>query len=450
MFNSSSCRIFLTNHHVFSSEYMDFLKKLFGKGKDEPEELHLEFEKLREWSKIRYEKEVNAAKPLISNLYSDIGNKLEQLRVDKNSFLDATPIESADKKMGKIADSNRDVIVDNLEILDEKITVPHDNSIEGAYAFYIESLSHMDTFLDNTRKSMLYAKSLYPTEYNRINGDLANLNHALSDLFSTIEKPRNKLDMINNIFVDIEDIHNLESEIIDSRNKIQELKNKCTALDANIQDAKSDLEELINGLEYPRAEAINSEIDDVRQQVMDVEADIKRMFTPLSKALSRMKKQDENGIHTLSPQVRNILGIVMKDPVSALDYDLDPLYDELILRLQSDSLGLKDKKKNKTLEQLHSIKNSFSLKSLYENKKKYDNRLEQLRDQLDWMDVYHQKTSMEKDISKKQEAFVSTQDKLEDETKFLKSLEEKLENTKSELSSHVNDAFEEDIEILFR
>jgi predicted nucleic acid-binding Zn-ribbon protein len=174
------------------------------------------------------------------------------------------------------------------------------------------------------------------------------------------------------------------------------------------------------------------------------------MFTPLSKALSRMKKQDENGIHTLSPQVRNILGIVMKDPVSALDYTLDPLYDELILRLQSDSLGLKDKKKNKTLEQLHSIKNSFSLKSLYENKKKYDNRLEQLRDQLDWMDVYHQKTSMEKDISKKQEAFVSTQDKLEDETKFLKSLEEKLENTKSELSSHVNDAFEEDIEILFR
>ena len=199
MFNCSSSRTFLRNHHVFLSEYMDFLKKLFGKGKDEPEELHLEFEKLREWSKIRYEKEVNAAKPLISNLYSDIGNKLEQLRVDKNSFLDATPIESADKKMGKIADSNRDVIVDNLEILDEKITVPHDNSIEGAYAFYIESLSHMDTFLDNTRKSMLYAKSLYPTEYNRINGDLANLNHALSDLFSTIEKPRNKLDMINNI-----------------------------------------------------------------------------------------------------------------------------------------------------------------------------------------------------------------------------------------------------------
>jgi tetrahydromethanopterin S-methyltransferase subunit G len=429
---------------------MDFLKKLFGKNKDEPEELHLEFENLLEWSKTRYKGQVNAARPLISDLYSVIDNKLEQLRIDKKAFMAATPVESADKKMGKIGDSNRDVIVDNLEILDEKINVPHDNSIEGAHAFYIESLSHMDSFLDNTRKSMLYAKSLYPAEYNKINGDLANLNHALSDLFSTIEKPRNKLDMISNVFEDIEYIHNLESEIIDSRNKIQELKNKYTSLDEDLQDAKSDLEELINGSEYPRAEAINSEIDDVRQQVLYVEADIKRMFTPLSKALSRMEKQDENGIHTLSPQVRNILGIVMKDPVSALDYTLDPLYDELILRLQSDSLGLKDKKKNKTLEQLHSIKNSFSLKSLYENKKKYDNRLEQLRDQLDWMDVYHQKTSMEKDISKKQEAFVSTQDKLEDETKFLKSLEEKLENTKSELSSHVNDAFEEDIEILFR
>ncbi|RNI13781.1 hypothetical protein EFE42_06605 [Methanohalophilus sp. RSK] len=429
---------------------MDFLKKLFGKGKDEPEELHLEFENLYEWSKTRYEREANSAKPLISDLYSAIDNKLDQLRVDKNSFLDTTPIESADMKMSKIADSNRDVIVDNLGILDEKITVPHDNSIGGAHAFYIESLSHMDSFLDNTRKSMLYAKSLYPAEYNKINGDLANLNHALSDLFSTIEGPWNKLEMISNIFEDIEDIHNLESEIIDCRNKIQELENKYTSLDENLQDAKSDLEKLINGSEYPRAEAINSEIDDVRQQVLDVEADLKRMFTPLSKALSRMKKQDENGIHTLSPQVRNILGIVMKDPVSALDYDLDPLYDELILRLQSDSLGLKDKKKDKTLEQVHLIKTSSSLNSLCEDKKKYDNRLEQSRDQLDRMDVYHQKTSMEKDISKKQEALVSTQDKLKDETKRLQSLKEQLENTKSKLSSDVNDAFEENIEINFR
>jgi predicted nucleic acid-binding Zn-ribbon protein len=429
---------------------MDFLKKLFGKDRDEPEELHLEFENLREWSKIRYEKKDNAAKPLISDLYSDIGNKLEQLRVDKKAFLAATPIESADKKMDKIGDSNRDVIVDNLEILDEKIVIPYDNSIQGAYTFYIESVSHLDTFLDNTRKSMLYAKSLYPPEYNKINGDLANLNHALSDLFSTIEGPRNKLDMISNIFGDIEDIHNLESEIMDCRDKIQELGNKYTSLDENLQDAKSDLEELINGSEYPRAEAINSEIDDVRQQVLDVEADIKRMFTPLSKALSRMKKQDENGIHTLSPQVRNILGIVMKDPVSALDYNLDPLYDELILRLKDDSLGLKNKKKDKTLEQVHSIKTSSSLKSLYENKKEYDNRLRQLRDQLDRMDVYRQKTSMEKDISKKQEDLVSTQGKLEDKTKRLKSLEEQLVNAKSKLNSHVNDAFEEDIEIHFR
>jgi len=362
----------------------------------------------------------------------------------------ATPVESADKKMGKIADSNRDVIVSNLEILDEKITVPNDNSVEGAYAFYNESVSHLDTFLDNTRKSMLYAKSLYPTEYGKINEDLANLNHALSDLFSTIEQPRYKLGMISNIFEDIEYIHNLESEIMNCRDKIQGLENKYSSLDENIQGAKSDLEKLIEGSEYPRAEAINSEIDDVRQQLLNVEADIKRMFTPLSKALSRMKKQDENGIHTLSPQMRNILDIAVKDSVLALDYDLDPLYDELILRLQSDSLGLKDKKKDKTLEQVHSIKNSSALKSLYESKMEYDNRLKQLRDQLDQMDVYRQKTSMEKDISKKQEALVSTQDKLEDETKRLESLEEQLENAKLKLDSHVNDAFEENIEIHFR
>ncbi|WP_225419974.1 hypothetical protein [Methanohalophilus profundi] len=138
---------------------MDFLKKLFGKSKDEPEELHLEFENLREWSKTRYEREANSVKPLISDIYSVVDNNLEQLRVDKKAFLAATPIESADKKMDKIGDSNRDVIVDNLDILDEKIIVPHDNSIEEAYTFYIESVSHMDTFLDNTRKACFMQKA---------------------------------------------------------------------------------------------------------------------------------------------------------------------------------------------------------------------------------------------------------------------------------------------------
>ncbi|AEH60714.1 hypothetical protein Mzhil_0852 [Methanosalsum zhilinae DSM 4017] len=424
---------------------MKFLEKIFGRKKEEPETLYLELEKLPEWIKNESEKEIDELRPSIQDIYKEINDVLEELKHDKEYLMEAEPVETADKRMEKVGDSNRDNIIDNLDMLMEKISIPDDFSLQGSYKFYVDSRSDMNTFLDNARKSMIYAKALYPEEYRKIDTDLERLNELLSDLFKTIKEPKNKLDSSEDIIANIENIHNLWNEIDTSRNNIQKLKDKYSSLNKGMEETESQLDRLKSSQEYAKAKEIENEIQNTRIQINDMESEIKRMFTPLSKALSRMKKQDENKMYKLSPQLRKMLDMIMDNPSSAIDYDLSPVYDEVLLRIENDSLGLKDKKKEKTLEQVQKLKNSSEPQRLYEIKNQHNIHLNQLMEKLDQISVYNKKESLEKEIFRKKSMLESIQKELDTEKKHLDNLEVKLEDEKSELNSNMRTVFGQDI-----
>ena len=424
---------------------MKFLEKIFGRKKEEPETLYLEFEKIPEWIKNESEKEVDELRLSIQDTYKEVNDVLEELKHDKEFLMEAEPVETADKRMEKVGDSNRDNIIDNLDMLIEKISVPDDFSLKGSYDFYVNSRSDMNTFLDNARKSMIYAKALYPEEYRKIDTDLERLNELLSDLFKTIKEPKNKLDSSEDILANIENIRNLWDEIDTSRNNIHKLEDKYSSLNKDMEETELQFDRLKNSQEYTKAKEIENEIQNIRIQINDMESEIKRMFTPLSKALSRMKKQDENKMHKLSPQLRKMLDMIMENPSSAMNLDLNPVYDEVLLRIENDSLGLKDKKKEKTLEQVQKLKNSSEPQRLYEQKKKHDLHLSQLMEKLDQMSVYNKKESLEKDIVRKRSMLESVQRDLDTERRHLENLEVKLEHAKSELNSNMRTVFDQDI-----
>lgn len=93
--------------------------------------------------------------------------------------------------------------------------------------------------------------------------------------------------------------------------------------------------------------------------------------------------------------------MIMDNPSSAIDYDLSPVYDEVLLRIENDSLGLKDKKKEKTLEQVQKLKNSSEPQRLYEIKNQHNIHLNQLMEKLDQISVYNKKNHLKKRYSEK-------------------------------------------------
>lgn len=58
-----------------------------------------------------------------------------------------------------------------------------------------------------------------------------------------------------------------------------------------MEETESQLDRLKSSQEYAKAKEIENEIQNTRIQINDMESEIKRMFTPLSKALSRMKNR---------------------------------------------------------------------------------------------------------------------------------------------------------------
>ncbi|RQD83394.1 hypothetical protein D5R95_06315, partial [Methanosalsum natronophilum] len=125
----------------------EFIKKLFGQKKEEPESLTLDFSQLGEWCKEESEKELEELRPLIKDIYTEIETILNDLDRDREQLLDAEPVETADKRMEKVGDSNRDNIVDNLKMVREKISIPKTISLQGSYSFYVDTKATMNTFL---------------------------------------------------------------------------------------------------------------------------------------------------------------------------------------------------------------------------------------------------------------------------------------------------------------
>ncbi len=427
----------------------EFIKKLFGQKKEEPESLTLDFSQLGEWCKEESEKELEELRPLIKDIYTEIETILNDLDRDREQLLDAEPVETADKRMEKVGDSNRDNIVDNLKMVREKISIPQTISLQGSYSFYVDTKATMNTFLDNARKSMIYAKALYPEEYRQLDDDLDRMHEQLSSLFSTIKDSKNKLDTINDIFEEMDYVNKLMKEIEESRSAISNLELKKANIEVGIKEKESEFQELVNGPEYSRAKELEKEIEHLKSQKFSVASDIDRMFTPVSKALSRMQKQDDNKMYSLSSEKRSMVDTLVNDPVSAMEFDLEPLYNELIQRIEDGSLGLKDKKKEKTLEQLERLKSTNELSDLCEKMRSFDSKIEELENELDQMSVYNQKKRIETDIGKKQTNLKSVQEDIENATSHLHHLEQKLEDTKQELDSNVNSAFEQNIEIKY-
>ncbi len=138
----------------------------------------------------------------------------------------------------------------------------------------------------------------------------------------------------------------------------------------------------------------------------------------------------------------------MKDePVSALDVDLSGFLVEMKTRVEDGSLGLKQQKMNKTLEQIDRLVGTDVLLRLKSQREGYSSELAGVRGELEGLTVYREKTQVEDKISECRNVMDSTGLKLDAEKKELARLKEEVEELKSGLDSDLSEIFGKDIEV---
>ncbi|MGM0771826.1 MAG: hypothetical protein ACQESU_09530 [Halobacteriota archaeon] len=430
---------------------MKFIKRLFGK-KQEKKEYHPDVFNLVDLSsnvKVEIKGQEEILRPVVKDKFEEIRQSLGELDKLEEDLLKADPIEGVGKRGEKLGDSNRYNIVNNLKIIHDNLKIPDNSSSLVAAEFYMDAKSTLKVALDNTRRSLMYIKALYPQEHQKINQGLADLEDSIEELYSSVVEGNERIENLTKIAENVSNIENIQNGINKSKIKLLELHEKYESAKEDLAEYDSKLAELDNSRDFGIAKDLENKIIDLDSKISDIRFEARALFTPLSKAISRMEKQDINGICTLSLENRDVLNAIREDPAYAIELELDPFLSELAVRVESGELGLKDQMCDKVLKQIQILNDKMNTSSLVEKKKAYFSEKEKLTRELNSLSIYRDREEIEKEIGSHQVLVSSVNSDISSEKIHLNNLKEELETIKSVLLLDVKHVFGDNTDIKY-
>ena len=427
---------------------MKLIEKLFGKKEVAPTLISLELCELPEWMEVRSEKTFSRLHHHIRQKYEMIGVALGDLGVSKEHLNDANTVDDAYKQIAKAGISNKDNVVKNIGIIIDRTIIPQDATISAANEFYTSTKSGLKTLIENTMRSQQYAKALFPEEYRGVMDGLSHLETLLDELMAPINEVRDKLDAYDRLKESVETISQYQQQIVGNEDLILDLEKKYDSLENELRNLESKLEGVVKSEEFTKAHELEKQVKTLEGSLSDIDSNVKSMFAPLSKALSRMEKQDASGRHKMSPKSKEILLAIRDDPVSVLGTGINGFLDEIRGRIEDGTLGLKQQKMNNTIKQLNKLGDSDILSSLSEKRGSCSSELEEVKSELNRLTVYEEKTRSEKEMSACRSRIDSTKNNLETERTDQAALREKIEGSIADLNSDLKFVFGTDVEVI--
>ncbi len=428
---------------------MKLIKKLFGKKEVAPTSVSLELGELPEWMEVKSEKTFSRLHHHIRQKYGEIELALGDLGVSKEHLNDANTVEDAYKQIAKAGISNKDNVVKNIGIIIDRTIIPQDTAvtISAANTFHISTKSGLKTLIENTMRSQQYAKALFPEEYRGVMDDLSHLDTLLDELMAPINEVQDKLDAYDRLKENVETINQYQQQLMKNEKLIPDIEKKYDSLENELRDLESKLEDIVESEEFAKAHELEKQVKALKGSSSDIDSNVKSMFAPLSKALSRMEKQDTSGRHKMSPKSKELLLAIRDEPVSIIGTDINVFLDEIKGRIEDGTLGLKQQKMNNTIKQLDKLRDSDILSSLSVKKESYLSELEDVKGELNRLTVYEKKTRSEKTISDCRSRIDSIKNNLETERTDQVALREKIERSMAELNSDLKFVFGTDVEM---
>ncbi len=429
--------------------HLGFIDRLFGKKKEVPVPagVSLTFDKVPAWLETESRGLFSELHPQILHKYGEMQEAIDALRESRACLDDATIVVDAPKRLAKAGDSNKGNLLRNLDIMFEKIVVPEDSSISGAYRFHQEALSVMGTSIENTARSQQYIKALFPAEYDDVMGNLSKLSALFDELQKLLGDVKGKLDLYEGLPETIASIGKILEDMRGKRKVIQDYGNICDQLETDLADQRSRLDDVLSSKEFAEAQQLEDYMGSLEKDLSVIDSAIRAQFTPLSKAFSRMQKQDESGRYRMPAASSSVLNALLDDPSSATGHDINAFLLEVKGRVAGGTLGLKDKKKGKTLEHIDKLLDSGDLVSQRGQRGACLSEIEQVSQQLQKLAIYDEKTTMERSISHCWEMLGSRKQEMGSEKDILSDLAEEHDRAVADLASDLSNVFDRDVRI---
>ncbi len=280
----------------------------------------------------------NSVQTEVSFLQSKI-KELESAEIDEK--------ENIQHRVKQVVLGNRQHYVRQLNSFIQNIKVPESKNAQVGMNYLNRLSVELDNFAKKTTKTYYTTQHLFHKQADEIAKIIKNLSNLLKEMKSTMKEDELELlqqtqSIIKEFFEKRELKSQLEKELIEKQSAFKKVESEINEFTNQIKNkTESD-----GFKDYTELEQKNKELDDSLKSMKD---EIYSLFKSIERSLKKFEHIDDKN--------QKLIKEYINDPVKTLfeDKSFEILNILKELKANIDSLGLKDKEKEKTLDILKQI-----------------------------------------------------------------------------------------------
>jgi predicted nucleic acid-binding Zn-ribbon protein len=404
------------------------------------------FEEIATWLDVVSESVLRGMSAHADQFFEELRAIRERLKQSTAQLQEAEPHEDVPAPIAKAGFPKRDKMVKQLYSLVEKVEIPVQTDYKTVLSFYRATGSSIESAFGKSSKNLYYVRSLFPDEVKEIVTDLKRLKIVLNQLIAPIkgkEKQIVKLEQVPGI---VQAIKDLKLEIENEKRNVRDQERELSLLEKRIETERIRLRLIEEGEDWRRFKELESELVTLEDELTTLEADARSMFSPITKELKLIKKQDESGRHTLTTAERRAVSSILTSPIHALEEDINGFLLCVRSIIEEEADILKDRKRDKALKWIDHLLDA-DLFALKRKREQLQSQIKEINNTLPAMTILGDKTEVEQSLISAQRQLTRIQEGIDRSKRHTVSMEEELVNKKQLLVKSLEELTGKEIEV---
>jgi hypothetical protein len=404
-----------------------WLNRILGKEEEIP--FTVAFAEIDTWLELVSKSLFRGLNTNASQLYDEIRDIRERLKQNIAELQDAESNKEVPDSIAKIGLLSRDKMVKHLYSMTEKVVVPTQTDYKTVLSFYNVTTSNLEFPFGKSQKNIYCVRSLFSDEIKTVISDLTRLKKLLDQLIAPIKGKESQIAHLEQVPVIVRDIKELKSGIEKEKENVGNQKEDCSALERRIETEGSRLSKIEENEEWIRFKELENELSLLQEDLNALESNVRKLFSPLNKALELLKKQDETGRHTLTPDERRVISTILSSPIRALEEDINEHLLAIRNIIERDPAILKDRKRDTTLKWIDHLLNA-DFASMKGKRERLQARIAEIKGKLSDLPILKDKEEIEQSIVSAEGQLTQLQEGIARSKRHIVSWEEELTEKK--------------------
>lgn len=325
---------------------MKWLKDIFSGKKDNKKTTGLALSEINSWLEERSHS--SGFEEKLQSTYESVGEVARSLTQSIKALEAAEPDVSAPPKLLRAGLAARGEIVKQMESLAEKLKPPRGRDIDSASEHHWALVKGLERTVTTFGRAQRFTAALFPKEIEAVNRELTRISRLLVELEGEVKQRRSELEEVWYSRELVDKVKKDLSDLADLQERAKSEESRLAELSASFARMEEEQKRHAAGKDGKKIAELKKSLEEEKLQLQKANDEMASLVSPLSKALSRIMKQGSS--ERLVLQHGDVFEKLRTSPAQVKDGEIAGSLLELKEHLAT--LGLKDRKKEKTLEHI--------------------------------------------------------------------------------------------------